>query len=312
MAYNFLDLVNEINRRLNEIELTSNNFLTAKGFYQSAKDAVNSSIRHINHEEFNWPWNHREEEEVLTAGISRYPYPEDAKLIDEKSFRLKRNDIVTASGLVNGATSSSTSVVLDGNIGTITAGMTVTGTGIDNSVNDVTVASLSDQNNLVLSAAQTLANNVRLTFQSGLGIDTKKLKSLDYQEYLDNYIDYEYNTSEGVRGVPRYMVRTPSQEFVFVPTPDKAYELIYEYYQNPVILELATDVPTVPQEFRHVIVDGAMYYAFQFRGDTQNSQLSERKFKEGIKYMRSIYINRYEYIRSTVVDRGVGQGTRVF
>ena len=177
MAYNFLDLVNEINRRLNEIELTSNNFLTAKGFYQSAKDAVNSSIRHINHEEFNWPWNHREEEEVLTAGISRYPYPEDAKLIDEKSFRLKRNDIVTASGLVNGATSSSTSVVLDGNIGTIIAGMTVTGTGIDNSVNDVTVASLSDQNNLVLSAAQTLANNVRLTFQSGLGIDTKKLKS---------------------------------------------------------------------------------------------------------------------------------------
>ena len=36
-----------------------------------------------------------------------------------------------------------------------------------------------------------------------------------------------------------------------------------------------------------------MYYAFQFRGDTQNSQLSQNKFKEGIKYMRSIYINMY-------------------
>jgi hypothetical protein len=62
-----------------------------------------------------------------------------------------------------------------------------------------------------------------------------------------------------------------------------------------------------------VIVDGAMYYAFQFRGDTQNSQLSERKFKEGIKYMRSIYINRYEYIRSTVIDRtSGGLNPRVF
>tara|TARA_R100000742_G_C4278996_1_gene102622 strand:+ start:2302 stop:3021 length:720 start_codon:yes stop_codon:yes gene_type:complete len=239
MAYNYLDLVNEINRRLNEVELTSSNFLTAKGFYHTAKDAVNSSIRHINHEEFNWPWNHREEEETLSNGISRYPYPEDAKLIDENSFRLKRNDT--------------------------------------------------------------------------LGNDTKKLKSLDYQEYLDSYIDYEYNTSTGIRGVPQYVVRTPSQEFIFVPTPDKAYEAVYEYYQNPIVLEKHTDVPTVPQEFRHVIVDGAMFYAYQFRGDVQNSQLSQGKFKEGIKYMRSIYINRYEYVRSTVIDRGSGNiNPRVF
>ena len=239
MAYNYLDLVNEINRRLNEVELTSVNFLTAKGFYHTAKDAVNSSIRHINHEEFNWPWNHREEEETLSIGVSRYPYPEDAKMIDEKSFRLKRNDT--------------------------------------------------------------------------LGNDTKKLKSLDYQEYLDSFIDYEYNDSTGVRGVPQYMVRTPSQEFIFVPTPDKAYELVYEYYQNPIVLEKHTDVPTIPQEFRHVIVDGAMFYAYQFRGDTQNSQISQVKFKEGIKYMRSIYINRYEYVRSTVIDRGTGAvNSRVF
>ena len=74
MAYNYLDLVNEINRRLNEVELTSTNFLTAKGFYHTAKDAVNSAIRHINHEEFNWPWNHREEEEILSAGIMTVSY----------------------------------------------------------------------------------------------------------------------------------------------------------------------------------------------------------------------------------------------
>ena len=87
MAYNYLDLVNEINRRLNEVELSTTNFLTAKGFYQTAKDAVNSSIRHINHEEYNWPWNHREEEETLTAGIARYPYPEDVKLIKTEAVK---------------------------------------------------------------------------------------------------------------------------------------------------------------------------------------------------------------------------------
>ena len=91
MAYNFLELVNEINRRLNEVELNTTTFPTAIGFYQTAKDAVNSSIRHINHEEFSWPWNHREEEEVLSAGIVRYSYPEDAKLINMDSFRIKKN-----------------------------------------------------------------------------------------------------------------------------------------------------------------------------------------------------------------------------
>ena len=43
MAYNFLGLVNEVNRRLNEVELTSSNFATAIGYYNTAKDAVNST-----------------------------------------------------------------------------------------------------------------------------------------------------------------------------------------------------------------------------------------------------------------------------
>jgi hypothetical protein len=228
MAYNFLDLVNAVNRRLNEVEITSTNFPTAIGFYSSAKDAVNSAIRHVNHEEYNWPWNHVLEEDVLSAGVTRYGYPYDAKTIDMNSFRIKRD--------------------------------------------------------------------------ATLSIETVKLKELNYQEYLEKYLDYEYNTSESVRNAPRFVVRAPSQEFVLVPTPDKDYELVYEYYRNPVDLELWDDVPTLPAEFKHIIVDGAMFYAYQFRSDSQASQLSQSKFEGGIKYMRSLYINRYDYIRSTVVD----------
>ena len=232
MAYNFLELVNEINRRLNEVELNTTTFPTAIGFYQTAKDAVNSSIRHINHEEFSWPWNHREEEEVLSAGIVRYSYPEDAKLINMDSFRIKKN--------------------------------------------------------------------------TTLNVETKKLKSMDYQEYLDNYVDHEYNTNTNIRTVPRNIIRTPSQEFIFYPCPDKAYEVVYEYYQNPVSLVLHSDVPSVPKEFQHVIVDGAMFYAYQFRGDTQSAQISQQKFEQGIKYMRSLYINRYDYLRSSMIVQTSG------
>ena len=227
MAYNFLGLVNHINRKFTEVELTSSNFVNAKGFYSTAKDAVNSAIRHINHEEFYWPWNHVEEEDTLTAGTTRYGYPYDAKTIDMDSFRIKRDD--------------------------------------------------------------------------SLNIGTVKLKNLNYKEYLDKYVDYEYNSSASMQKVPSFVVRAPSQEFLLVPTPDKAYELVYEYYRNPVELELFDDVPSIPIEFKHIIVDGAMFYAYQFRSDTQAAQISQAKFETGIKYMRSLYINHYDYVRSTMI-----------
>ena len=92
MAYDFLGLVNDINRRLNEVELTSSNFSTASGFYSFAKDAVNSAIQHINQEEFEWPWNHTVNNSALTAGSMRYAYPSNAKTINLNTCRIQRND----------------------------------------------------------------------------------------------------------------------------------------------------------------------------------------------------------------------------
>ena len=67
----------------------------------------------------------------------------------------------TATADVDGAVSASTTLVVDNNSGTIKAGMVITGTGI---VGTVTVASLSDQNNLVMSSTQTISDTVTLTF----------------------------------------------------------------------------------------------------------------------------------------------------
>ena len=75
MAYNFLGLVNDVNKRLNEVELTEVTFSTATGYSSFVKDSINASLRHLNQEEFEWPFNHVEEEETLTAGTVRYSYP---------------------------------------------------------------------------------------------------------------------------------------------------------------------------------------------------------------------------------------------
>ena len=69
-----------------------------------------------------------------------------------------------ASALVNSAISGTTALVVDGNRGTIETGMTVSGTGVDAGV---TVVTVTDQNTLVLSAAETLSDNVVLRFTKG-------------------------------------------------------------------------------------------------------------------------------------------------
>lgn len=226
-SYNYLGLVNDVNRRLNEVELTAANFANATGYYSFAKDAVNSAVRHINQEEFEWPWNHVEETEVLVPGVVRYSYPYDAKTIKLNSFRIRQDDVAAT--------------------------------------------------------------------------QTRKLKVLNYEEYLDKYVHSEYNSSASIRSMPTYVVRSPSRELLFVPSPDKAYEVVYEYFTYGFDLEASTDIPTLPEHYRHVIVDGAMFYVYQFRGDLQAASLAQNKFEAGIKNLRSLHINRTEYLKDTRV-----------
>jgi hypothetical protein len=235
--YNYLGLVNDVNKRLNEVELTESNFLSAQGFHSMAKDSVNAAIRHINRSAFEWPFNHVTQEETLIPGSVRYFYPYDVKTVDFDSFRVKRS---------------------------------------------------STYNN-----------------------ETYRLKLLSYEDYLDKYVDSEYNTDSSIRGVPRYVFRTPSQEYGVYPPPDQPYEIVYEYYRLPVDLINPTDSPSLPEQFRYVIIEGAMHFAYFFRGNTQDATLHFQKFEEGIKDMRSLYINRYEYIRDTRVSNSFVTNPRV-
>lgn len=92
--YNFLDLVNDILKKINEVTLTSSNFDSAVGVYSDAKNAVNNSIRNINTAEFHWPFNHVTMSVVLTPNQVRYDFEENAKAVDFKSFRIRGSDVL--------------------------------------------------------------------------------------------------------------------------------------------------------------------------------------------------------------------------
>ena len=228
MAYDFIGLVNDVCGRLNEVKLTTTNFATTTGYYTFVKEAVNSSIRHIQQEEFEWSWNHIENELTLVAGVSRESFPADVKSLNMQSFRIKRDDT--------------------------------------------------------------------------LGNGTQHLKEITYEEYLEKYVDQEYDSNTSNRGIPRLIVKAPSREFILIPEPDKAYKLVYEYYTLGFDLEVHNDVPSIPEPYRHVIVNGAMYYVYQFRNDAQMANMSLQMFEDGIKYLRSLHINRYKEVRDRRVS----------
>jgi len=241
MAYNFLSLVNAVNRKVNEVELTSSNFAAAKGFYNVIKDSVNAAIREINQRHFEWPFNHAEEEEALVVGQNRYGFPAIASTIDFDSFRIKEN----------------------------------------------------------------------ATFGNG----TIRLTSITYEDYLANYVGQEYTSDTSVRGVPKYVAQAPSGEFLIAPAPDQAYVLVYEYYRVPVDLELYSDVPSIPERFKHIIVEGAMNHVYMFRGNEQSASIAASRFEDEMKRMRVILINRYNYVTSTFLSNRASQfiaGSRTF
>ena len=67
MAETFLTLTNKVITEINEVELTSANFSTARGVQVQCKNAVNDSIRYINQKEYTFPFNHATETKTLTT-----------------------------------------------------------------------------------------------------------------------------------------------------------------------------------------------------------------------------------------------------
>lgn len=228
MAYNFLELVNDVNRRLNEVPLTSGNFSTATGYAADVKGYVNAALNRINREEFEWPFNHTTFTQTLVADQSVYPYQADAKSVAFDTFRIKGDKL--------------------------------------------------------------------------LNVNSQKLRILDYEEYLYRCSDWEF-APEDHHGKPSYVVRRRDLSFLVAPPPDNTYDVLYEYYRLPTDLEDWDDVPTIPEQFRWVILEGAMYPAYMFRGGIDEASISNQLFQTGLKDMRKIYINRNEYARSTAIVR---------
>jgi hypothetical protein len=86
----YIDLTNELLRRLNEVVIDQNDFPAVRNIQALAKDAINSSIRKIIQSAQEWPFTLTTYSQTLTAGTREYDFPADMSSVDWDSFYIKQ------------------------------------------------------------------------------------------------------------------------------------------------------------------------------------------------------------------------------
>jgi len=298
MSGTYLSLTNSVIARLNEVQLTSANFSSARGIQVQAQNAVNESVRYINQREFNYPFNHATETKTLTAGVVRYSLPTSTKTVDYNTFRIvKDSDLGNSGGRL---------AILDYN----------------DYVNSYITQ--EDEINSTTAAEAIDASETEIDLTSATGFDSSGTVFIDNEEIT--YTGISTNTLTGCTrgansttaashdngvtvtqftrgGLPRYIVRSKDNNYLLFPFPDKSYSLKFDYYTFPSDLSAHDDTTSIPARFDPVIIDGATAFVYQYRGETQQYQLNFARFEQGIKNMQTLLVNKFDYVRSTFIPR---------
>ena len=298
----FLSLTNSVLARLNEVQLTSSNFSNARGIQIQAQNAVNESIRYINQREFQYPFNHTTKSQTLSPGIVRYSIPTDAKHVDYNTARIVKNSTIGASGanlsiLQYNDYINRESVTQEDEIVTTTLAEALDATETEI---DLTSSTGFD------TTGKIFIENEEITYT---GISTNTLTGCTRGANSTTAATHDNGTSVAQfdnGAVPRFIVRTLDNNFLLFPFPNRAYTLKFDYFAFPTDLSAQDSTTTIPARFDPVIIDGATAFVYQYRGETTQYQLNFSRFEQGIKNMQSLLVNKYEYVRSTVIQQPTG------
>ena len=308
MAETYLTLTNRVLTRLNEVELTSTTFTSARGIQTQVKNAINESIRYINQREFNYPFNHATDSETLVAGTFKYSIPATAKLADYDTFRVvKDSDLGVSGGKLN---SMNYKEYIEHHITNEDEITTTTLNGShSSSVETLTLTSTTGFD----AAGSAFIGSEIISYTAISGNDltgvTRGTQSTTAAIHASGVQVAQFSNGSA----PTHVIRTLDNNYILFPCPDKAYTIKYDYFTFPTDMSAHGDTTSIPDRFAPVIVDGATAFVYQYRGETQQYAINFTRYEQGIKNMQTLLINKFDYLRSTYITRNhIGSPTSSF
>lgn len=120
----------------------------------------------------------------------------------------------------------------------------------------------------------------------------KVLKYLDLDDWRDHFARKEAQAITG--NEPYYIIKNPDgRRFGLSPIPDKVYKLYYYAWNRPTKLINYDDTVNLPDQYVHVLVSRARYYAWQRKEHAENSQIALQDYLKGLKGMRQQTIDQF-------------------
>lgn len=132
-----------------------------------------------------------------------------------------------------------------------------------------------------------------------LGVNTTRLIYLNRDEWYQFYKVNDDDVGSDGSAVPYYVFEKHGSGFGVSPSPDKAYTISYRYYLEPDELSTYSDTTTIPEHYNYVIVEGAKPFMYQFYDNPERANVSDSLFKNYLKTMRTVLINKNSYMWDT-------------
>jgi hypothetical protein len=115
---------------------------------------------------------------------------------------------------------------------------------------------------------------------------------------FDRYAHKKKDPSEAILGQPYLFTVLPNQTLRFFSTPDATYGISVEYWRSPTVLLINTDLPSIPLQYRDIIV----YKALEFYAKYESAD-------ELLLQARDDYKMRLTQLESREMPGGHGSGS---
>ena len=146
-------------------------------------------------------------------------------------------------------------------------------------------------------------DSFRINFDSDNNHSARNLKLIDYDTFIRRFYERDAEATTSDFDQPIYVYRTLDNKAGFTPRPDATYGVSFSYFAFASDMTNSTDTMSVPDPFKHVVIDGALYHCNMFRDNAQQSAMARQRFEDGVDRMRTILINRFTDVRDTSVSR---------